>query len=134
MLTQLALSAAQALAASPQASGEGAQSGGGGGAQLIIFIVGFILIFYFLMLRPQKKQQRERQSMLDAIKKGDRIQTSGGLLGIVTAVDAREITLRIAPEIRVKIARGAVAGVVKSGETLPTDSSSPSPPAPGSAQ
>jgi preprotein translocase subunit YajC len=114
MPTLLFLAAAQAFAAAPsQTTGDGAQSSGGGGAQLIIFIVGFILIFYFLMLRPQKKQQRERQNMLDSIQRGDRIQTTGGLLGIVTAVDQKEITLRIAPEVRVKIARGAVAGVVR---------------------
>jgi preprotein translocase subunit YajC len=82
--------------------------------ELFIIMGGFIAIFYFLLIRPQKKQQRERQSMLDNIKKGDRIQTNGGLLGVVTGVDAKELTLRIAPEVRVKIARSAVAGILKS--------------------
>jgi preprotein translocase subunit YajC len=123
-MPNLLLFAAQAFAAAPgqQGGSEGAPQSGGGGFQLIIFIVGFILIFYFLMLRPQKKQQKERQNMLDSISRGDRIQTNGGLLGIVTAVDQKEITLRIAPDIRVKIARSAVAGVVRQGaEALPTD-------------
>jgi preprotein translocase subunit YajC len=80
---------------------------------------GFVLIFYFLLIRPQKKQQRERQQMLDNIKRGDKIQTNGGLLGVVTGVDAKELTVRIAPEVRVKIARAAVAGVVKSSEAEP---------------
>ncbi|MDR1081282.1 MAG: preprotein translocase subunit YajC [Deltaproteobacteria bacterium] len=116
MLTNLYLSAAVAFAAAPAGQGgEGAQQGGGG-AQLIIFIVGFILIFYFLMLRPQKKQQKERQNMLDSIRKGDRIQTTGGLLCTVTHVDQREITALIAPEVRVKIARSAVNGIVRQGD------------------
>ncbi|MDR2199672.1 MAG: preprotein translocase subunit YajC [Deltaproteobacteria bacterium] len=118
------LGAARAFAAAAQpAAGEGAAAGGGGGgAQLVIFIVGFILIFYFLMLRPQKKQQRERQSMLDGLKRGDRIQMNGGLLGKISAVDDKEITLLIAPDIRVKVARSAVAGVVKSSGEAPSAS------------
>ncbi|MDR2339800.1 MAG: preprotein translocase subunit YajC [Deltaproteobacteria bacterium] len=122
MTKLLLISAAQAMAAAPSQGGEGTQNGGSGGAQLIIFIVGFILIFYFLMLRPQKKQQKERQNMLDNIKKGDRIQTNGGLLGIVTAVDQKEITLRIAPEVRVKVARAAIAGVVRQTADSPAES------------
>ena len=118
--TYILLTAAQALAQTGETGqpGTGGQpsGGGGGGAQLIIFIVGFILIFYFLMLRPQKKQQKERQNMLDNIKKGDRIQTNGGLLGIVTGLDQKELTLRIAPEVRVKIARAAVAGVLRQSD------------------
>jgi preprotein translocase subunit YajC len=53
--------------------------------------------------------------MLDGIKKGDRIQTNGGILAVVTAVDRTELTIRIAPEVRVKLARGAVAAVLKPG-------------------
>ncbi|MDR2351734.1 MAG: preprotein translocase subunit YajC [Deltaproteobacteria bacterium] len=122
MLASLTILAAQALAAGASPSGgEGTQQSGGFG-QLIIMVVGFIAIFYFLMLRPQKKQQKARQEMLESLKKGDRIQTSGGLLGIITAVETREITLRIAPEVRVKIARSAVVGIVKSGdEPIPID-------------
>ncbi|MDR1546505.1 MAG: preprotein translocase subunit YajC [Deltaproteobacteria bacterium] len=115
MLNYLLLSAAQAWAMAPPQSAEGGQpQGGGGGMQMILLLGGFFVIFYFLMLRPQKKQQRERQNMLDSIKKGDRIQTTGGLLGEVTAVGDKELTVRIAPEVRVKIARTAIAGVLRS--------------------
>jgi preprotein translocase subunit YajC len=119
MLTSLLLTAAQAWAMAPQQqSADGsAPAQQGGGFQMIFIMVGFIAIFYFLLLRPQKKQQRERQNMLDAIKKGDRIQTNGGLLGVVTAVDRTELTVRIAPEVRVKLARGAVAAVLKPSDT-----------------
>ncbi|MDR1036545.1 MAG: preprotein translocase subunit YajC [Deltaproteobacteria bacterium] len=120
MLVDLYLaSAAAAHAMAPAGQGGAAEGGaqqGGGGAQLIIFIVGFILIFYFLMLRPQKKQQKERQTMLDSLRKGDRIQTTGGLLCTVTHVEQREITALIAPEVRVKIARSAVAGIIRQGD------------------
>jgi preprotein translocase subunit YajC len=122
MLTAFLLAASQAWAAAPaQQTADGAPAQQGGGAQMIFIMVGFIAIFYFLLLRPQKKQQRERQNMLDSVKKGDRVQTSGGLLGMVTAVDRAEITLRIAPEVRVKIARAAVAAVLKPGEAPAPD-------------
>ena len=117
MLSYLLTTAAQAWAMAPQAGADGQQSGGG--MQLFILMGGFVLIFYFLLIRPQKKQQRERQTMLENIKKGDRVQTNGGLLGIVTAVDPKELTVRIAPEVRVKIARGAIAGVIKVSEPEP---------------
>ncbi|MDR3204115.1 MAG: preprotein translocase subunit YajC [Deltaproteobacteria bacterium] len=116
MLTNLFLTASQAWAMAPSPGGEGGTQQGGG-AQLFIIMGGFILIFYFLLIRPQKKQQKERQLMLDNIKKGDRIQTSGGLLGVVTGVDQRELTVRIAPEVRVKLAKGAVVAVLKSEES-----------------
>jgi preprotein translocase subunit YajC len=130
MLDHILFAANILYAAAPSqqtAEGGAPAAGGGGGPQLIIFIVGFILIFYFLMLRPQKKQQKERQHMLDSIKSGDRVQTNGGLLGIVTAVDDRELTVRIAPEVRVKIARSAIAWVVKAQEQRPAQSQSKEP-------
>jgi preprotein translocase subunit YajC len=104
--------------APPSSSGgaEGATQQGGG-FQMIFIMLGFVAIFYFLLIRPQKKQQRERQNMLDSIKKGDRIQTTGGLLGVITAVDRAEVTLRIAPEVRVKLARSAVAAVLKPSDS-----------------
>ncbi|MDR2350424.1 MAG: preprotein translocase subunit YajC [Deltaproteobacteria bacterium] len=129
MFEHISSAAAALYAAAPAAqNADGTtQPAGGGGAQLIIFIVGFIVIFYFLMLRPQKKQQKERQNMLDNVRKGDRIQTSGGLIGIITATDAREITLRIAPDVRVKIARSAIAGVIKNIPEETTDLSKDAP-------
>jgi preprotein translocase subunit YajC len=121
MLTYYLMTAAQAWAMAPsQGGGEGGQPQGGG-FQLFIIMGGFILIFYFLMLRPQRKQQRERQAMLESIKKGDRIQTTGGLIGVVTAAEPKELTVRIAPEVRVKIARIAIAGVIPSTETTSSD-------------
>lgn len=90
-----------------------------GGAQAapnpMMTILPFILIFavmYFLMIRPQQKRQKEHQAMISAIKKGDRIQTSGGILGTVTGEDKGELTIEIAPQVRIKVGRGFVARVV----------------------
>ncbi|MDR2142623.1 MAG: preprotein translocase subunit YajC [Deltaproteobacteria bacterium] len=127
MLSNISFLASQAYAMAPQQGADGAAQQSGGSTMTIIMMVGFFMILYFFLLRPQKKQQVERQKMLDSIQKGDRIQTVGGLMGVVTAVDQKELTVRIAPEVRVKIARSAVAGIQKTtGEsiTAPKDASS----------
>ncbi|MDR1086452.1 MAG: preprotein translocase subunit YajC [Deltaproteobacteria bacterium] len=119
MFNYISFLASQAYAMAPS-GGEGGQQG----SPMMTFIMmgGFILILYIFLLRPQKKQQQERQKMLDSIQKGDRIQTSGGLMGTVTASDPRELTVRIAPEVRVKIARTAIVAVQRSGGETPANS------------
>jgi len=72
-------------------------------------------IFYFLLWRPQAKRQKEQKKMLDAIQKGDRIVTSGGLHATVLNVkeDEMVIVATIAEGVKVEIARGSVTGVVQ---------------------
>ncbi len=70
------------------------------------------VIFYFLLIRPQQKKQKEHDQMLEAIGRGDRIVTSGGLHGLVTGAEKDVLTLEIAnaegKRIRVKVDRGRV--------------------------
>jgi preprotein translocase subunit YajC len=70
-------------------------------------------IFYFLLIRPQSKAEKERRAMLEAIKKKDRVVTSGGLLGIVADIRDDEITLRISenPDVKVRVRRSAVVEI-----------------------
>ena len=81
---------------------------------LLIF-GGMFLFIYLVLFRPQQKKQREHQEMINSLQKGDRIQTSGGLIGVITGSDQNELTVEIAPQVRVKIGRGFVSRVVKSG-------------------
>jgi len=89
------------------AGGAGAQ---GGGMSAMLFPLALIAIFYFLLIRPQQKKAKEHRAMLDALKKGDKIISSGGLHGVITGLSDDAITMEIAPKIRVKISRGSVAG------------------------
>lgn len=98
-----------------QAEGGGAQAGGGGEFTFVFLILIFV-VMYFLMIRPQQKKQKEHQAMLNAIQKGDKIQTNGGLIGTITGLDQSEMTMEIAPQVRVKIGRGFVARIIR-----PTD-------------
>lgn len=88
----------------------------GGAPNPIVSFLPIILIFavmYFLMIRPQQKKQKQHQAMLNAIQKGDRIQTSGGVLGTVTGLDQNDLTVEIAPQVRVKVGRGYVARLIR---------------------
>lgn len=66
-------------------------------------------LFYAFLIRPQQKRDRELQDMREAIKKGDRIVTTGGLHGRVTGVADDVLTLEVADRVRVKIEKTSVA-------------------------
>src|SRR5213593_741804 len=94
-----------------------APSGGGGGsAQMTQMVVMFGLMFailYFLMIRPQQKQRQERERMLSAIKRGDRVVTTSGMYGTVTNLTDKTITLRVADQVKLEFERGAIGRVVE---------------------
>jgi len=82
----------------------------------ILPIAAIFLVFYFLVIAPANKQKRKTQEMLNSLKKGDRVVTSGGIYGTVQGVEPEVVYLKIADNVRVKVARSAVSGVV-SGES-----------------
>ena len=61
-----------------------------------------ILIFYFLIIRPQKKRDKETQAMLDALKKGDKIITIGGIHGTVVAVKEKTVVIKVDDNARIE--------------------------------
>ena len=75
-------------------------------------IVAIGLVFYFIVIAPANKQRRKTQEMLSSLKKGDRVLTTGGIYGTVQGVEAEVVYLKIAENVKVKIARSAVSGVV----------------------
>lgn len=91
--------------------------GGGGGFGAFIPLILMFAIFYFLLIRPQQKKAKIHKEMIAAVKKGDRVVSSGGLHGVVTGLTDDVITLEIAPKVRVKVSRGSVAGVQGKGGT-----------------
>ena len=96
-------------------------SGGGGGSQPSLFtslipILLIFVIFYFLLIRPQQKKQKEHQDMVSALRKGDRVVTNGGIFGTVSDVKEHIVVLRIAENVKVEIAKSAVATVIEKRE------------------
>src|SRR3990172_13338077 len=78
--------------------------GGGSGAMVtqLLFFAAIFAVFYFLLIRPQQKQKRERERMLTALKKGDRVVTSSGLHGTDTGLDEHKVVLRVAHQVRLQ--------------------------------
>jgi preprotein translocase subunit YajC len=70
-------------------------------------------IFYFLLIRPQQKKAKQHKELLGSLKKGDRVVSSGGLHGLITGLTDDAVTMEIAPKVRVKVARGSIAGVIR---------------------
>jgi preprotein translocase subunit YajC len=89
------------------------QQGGGAGSMLTSFLplILIFIIFYFLLIRPQQKRAKEHKQMLESIKKGDKIITSGGIYGVVESVGTNTLTVKIAENVKVKFGKGNIAAV-----------------------
>ncbi|MCA1905998.1 MAG: preprotein translocase subunit YajC [Desulfarculus sp.] len=68
-------------------------------------------VFYFLLIRPQQKKAKQHKEMLSNLRKGDNVLTSGGLYGKITGITDNVVVLEVAPQVRVKVSRGHIAGV-----------------------
>jgi preprotein translocase subunit YajC len=84
--------------------------------QLIVPTMLIIGIMYFLMIRPQQKRLKEHQALVEGIRRGDTVVTSGGIIGKVTKVDEQELQVEIAEGVRVRVLRGTVSEVRGKGE------------------
>jgi preprotein translocase subunit YajC len=80
---------------------------------LIIYVVAFIAIFYFMAIRPQQRQRKAHAALLSALKKGDRIVTAAGIYGTVKRVEDNMVVVEIAKGVSVKVARRAVAEIIR---------------------
>ncbi|MBQ0162607.1 MAG: preprotein translocase subunit YajC [Treponema sp.] len=81
-----------------------------------IMIVAMIAIFYFLLIRPQKKQEKETKKMIDALKKGDKIVTIGGIYGVVSSVKDNSVVVKVDSEAKIEFTKTAIARVVNESE------------------
>ena len=96
----------------------GGGSGGGGGFMALLPIILMFAIIYFLLLRPQQKRQRQQQTMLDALRKGDRVVTAGGIFGTIVGIKEKQniVVLRIADSVKVELAKTSVVRLVMKGD------------------
>ena len=81
-------------------------AGAGGAFQAFLPLILIFVVFYFLLIRPQQKKMKQHREMLDAIRRGDKVVTGGGIMGTVTKVDSdTEVTVEIAKDVKVKVQR-----------------------------
>ncbi len=93
----------------------GGQGGGGGGSALMSLLpfVLIMVIFWFLLIRPQQQRQKKHQAMLQALKKGDRVLTSGGLFAQVLNVKDDRVVVTIGEGIKVEVAKQSITAVLE---------------------
>ncbi len=94
----------------------GPPPGGGQGAPpgnpLLSFLPLIVIfaIFYFLLIRPQQKRQKEHKKFLEALKKGDEVITNGGIYGRVVDIDGNVVSLEVAKNVVIRVAKSQIAG------------------------
>jgi len=84
---------------------------GGGLAGGIVPMVVIMVIFYMLLILPAQRRQKKTQAMLNALKTGDKVLTNGGIYGTIVGIENDAVQLRIADQVKIKVARSAIAGL-----------------------
>lgn len=74
-----------------------------------------LIIFYFLLIRPASRKQKALQQMIEGLKNGDKVITTGGIHGVVAGISDDIIQLKIAPNVKIEVSRSAVAALQSDG-------------------
>ncbi len=95
----------------PQGVAAGRTAGAAFSGLLPLILI--FVIFYFLLIRPQQKQAKKHQQILNALKRGDRVITSGGIYGTVSKIDGKEIELKVGePDVRLTFSKDSISHVL----------------------
>ncbi|HBE45451.1 MAG TPA: preprotein translocase subunit YajC [Deltaproteobacteria bacterium] len=92
--------------------GGAAQQGGSQWMSLLPLILLFV-VFYFLLIKPQQKRSKQQKLFLENLKKGDKVITSGGIIGLITGIAEDKVTLEVAEKIRIKVLKSAIVDIAK---------------------
>lgn len=101
-----------AMAAPPAADGSAAPGGG----FTIGWLVFMVAIFYFVMIRPQQRREKARKAMIAAVKTGEKVLLSGGIIGEIAGVKEKTLIVRIAENTKIEVLKSAVTQIIEKGE------------------
>jgi preprotein translocase subunit YajC len=90
--------------------------GASSGSPILLFIILAFGVIYLLFVRPQRRRQSQQQQMVNELRVGDEVLTAGGIYGTISELDDDQVTVEIAPETEVRVARRAIAGVTREPE------------------
>lgn len=103
----------------------GAAAAGGGNMQEILIqflpLIGLVVLFYFLMIRPQQRRMKQHQAAIAAVKRGDNVVLSSGVIGKIVRVEDAEVGVEIATGVTVKVRKGMIAEVQTRGAPAPAN-------------
>ncbi|MDR1025921.1 MAG: preprotein translocase subunit YajC [Lactobacillus sp.] len=86
--------------------------GGDSYTSIIFQLVAIFIIFYLLLIRPQQKRYKQHTLMLNAVKKGDKVVTGGGIFGKVVNAEGEELVIEIAPQVNITVLRASIKEVI----------------------
>lgn len=91
-------------------------AGGGNPIEMFIMMGLMIALMYLLLIRPQRKKQKEHEQLLNELKKGDKVVTSGGMFGTIFALDdeRKVVVLKVGGDVKIEVLKSSVAGKVES--------------------
>ena len=95
------------------AQGAGGAGAGPGPLVNLLPIALMFVILYFLMIRPQQQRTREHETMVQNLKRGDEVVTTGGIHGRIQAIADKVLTVEIAPNVRIRLDRDQVASILR---------------------
>ena len=96
----------------------GGQGPSNTGMTMMMFL--FLAIMYVMMIRPQMRKDKERRAMLEALKKGDKVMLSGGIIGQVAQIDGQVVKVKVADNVRLEVVRGGISTILQGDEDLET--------------
>jgi len=118
ILSQLLFLVAQVQQGAPANPGPGAVPQQGSMLGMLVPFVGVFAIFYLLIIMPQRKKQKQHMAMVESLKAGSRVITTGGIYGTVMGVQKDRIELKISANVKIDITKSAI-GVILSSENAP---------------
>ncbi|MFC1735696.1 preprotein translocase subunit YajC [Candidatus Hydrogenedentota bacterium] len=89
------------------------EKGAGGGSPfgMLPIMVAFFIFMYFLMIKPQKDKEKKRIAMISALKKGDKVMTTGGMMGTVSKLTDTTVIVKVAENVKIEFTKNAVVGL-----------------------
>jgi len=85
-----------------------AAGAGGGSWSLLLMLVLMFLVMYLFMIRPQRQQQKKLEEMRNALKKGDKVVTAGGIYGVIADVDDRTVLIKVDGEVKLRVDKASI--------------------------
>jgi preprotein translocase subunit YajC len=76
----------------------------------VVPMIFMVAIFYFMLIRPQQRKAKEHRQLLENLKRGDKVITNGGLIGVIVNIDDQIVSLEVADKVRIEVGRPYIAG------------------------